>query len=183
MNKIIKNFAIIGCALVFLTGCTLLGNTNEKDSEKQKTVIKTFENMKKIDKTINTTEVTTFEYEEFTINVLNAEMDKLNKEVLGDLIQYNVYATVKREKFDITLNYQGINMSDVAELLVPKEYKKVIFSGEGYSVTVPKEDLVDSFLVFQSDGKNLKEWGPAKIYLSTYEAESWIENISTIEFK
>lgn len=182
MKNIIKNLTIICCVGLFLTGCTLLNNPSEQEDDDQ-TETKQFENMDKIDSVLDTTEMTSFDYEDFTITVKNAGISTLNKDVIEDLIQYNVYSTVKVDEHEISLIYQGINMSDLITLLVPEDYTKVVFKGNGYTVTVPKEDMVNSFLIFKVDGKSLNEWGPAKIYLSTYAPETWIENVTEIDFE
>lgn len=183
MKKFIKSFAIICFVSLLMTGCTLTKKPAGTDNDNTNEIKKVFNDVTKIDSTLNTTQLINFSYENFNINLVNAEVTSLTGTVLEGINQYDIFGTFKAS-YNIDFNYQGVNVNDLLEVLKPKEFTKVVFKGkDGYELTVLKEDLVNAFLVFKTNGNALKEWGPAKIYVSTYPSESWIESINTIEFK
>ena len=68
--------------------------------------------------------------------------------------------------------------------LQQQDYDKVMFSDkDGNTMTVKKNQIEDTLLIFRANEKDLNEWGPAKVVVTTYETHTWLENIVSVTFK
>lgn len=189
MKNIVKKIAVIGLVGIFLSGCTPeeKENTptlNTTDDKKINEVV-TYSNVEKKATVLKNATNETFSYGDISFTLKNTtEEQTVTESNLKDLMQYKFVLEATEGKYTITFNYYGILLEDLINLYKIENYNNVLFkTSNGSTLLVPVSDASDALIVFGANGKSLREWGPIKVIIPTYDNSTWLENVNYIEFK
>ena len=190
MKEILKKIAVICIVGMFVSGCTPENKdpkTPTRGSEEDKKIneVVNYENVNKNQTTLKNTTMKTFNYGNISFIVKAKNEEKtLTGNNLNDILQYRYVLESKEGKYTVTHNYNGIYLEDLKEQLKVEKVNSVLFkTTNGSTLTVPAADLEGVILAFGADGKELREWGPIKVVVPTYDNNTWLENVNYIEFK
>lgn len=180
-----KKIIALLCLLVMISGCNnkeeIITPTN---TEEVKIKIVNYDNNATRETQLVDYEETKFKYDDFTIMILGLYTKSLTNNMLENTNQYNYKLQTVVNGKKVNFDYSGVYLEDVLKNAEIDNFEKVMFTNkDGSTLTVSKSDIKNTYLIFQANGKNINEWGPAKVVVSTYEINTWLESIISITIK
>ena len=185
-----KKLLIVPCLLLLLVGCTKNEEPVNNDTSDKLTNNVTLNGLVHYDNNVaqesalKSLTISDFEYSDFSIQVMGLFQGVINREILKDVTKYSYSLNTIYNEKNLELSYEGVYFRNVMNALDAGEYTKVMFTDkQGNTVTVRKEDIKDALLIFRSNEHYLNEWGPAKVVVTTYNMETWLESVISVTFK
>lgn len=184
-----KKILVLVCLLLFIVGCSSDNNDGNKDvsnSDLNQSVAGklNYADNVEVESVLKSTTIADFEYILFNIQVMGLYNNVINRDVLDGITKYSFTLTPKYKDKNVELHYDGVYFKDIITMLKVEDYEKVMFSDkDGNTMTVKKNQIEDTLLIFRANEKDLNEWGPAKVVVTTYETHTWLENIVSVTFK
>jgi len=190
MKEMLKKIAVICIVGMFVSGCTP-GEENPKTptkgSEEDKKIneVVNYENVDKQETALKSSTMQSFNYGSVSFLVKTTKEEKtLTGNNISEVLQYKYILESKEGKYTVTHSYIGIYLEDLIEELKVEKVNSVLFkTANGSTLSVPAADLEGTLLVFGADGQSLREWGPIKVVVPTYDNNTWLETVNYIEFK